>query len=248
MDYDKPELLNRLAAEYVLGTLRGRARLRFERLQRELPRARQAVAAWEDTLNALAVVVPATAPPDRVWDAIERKTGAAHRAAPTPRRWDWLRPILGAALGAVLTLGLVQLAPDLFFSLDRLAQREQALPQSYVGLLTDANNVPHLLVCSTRHGTQVTVKSLRPWQVPAGKVAQVWALPRAADGSNLAPIPLGVATPANPPGSTTFKLPASSEQILSNVPRLAVSFEERPSTTGQAPSAYVFSGFCVKLW
>jgi len=247
MDYDKPELLNRLAAEYVLGTLRGRALNRFERLQLELPRARQAVAAWEESLNALAAVVPAAAPPGRVWEAIERKTGA-NRTAPAPRRWDWLRPILGVALGAVLTLGLVQLAPHLFFSLDRLAQREQALPQSYVGLLTDANNVPHLLVSSTRHGTRVTVKSLRPWQVPAGKVAQVWALPRAVDGGDLAPVPLGVAVPTKPPGSTYFELSANSEQLLSNVPRLAVSFEERPATTGEAPSAYVFSGFCVKLW
>jgi anti-sigma-K factor RskA len=248
MNYDRPELLDRLAAEYVLGTLRGRALSRFYRLQRELPTARDAVAAWEARLNSLATAVPATAPPGRVWDAIEQQTGATRMGASTLRRWSWLRPALGFALGAVLTLGLVQLTPNLFFSLDRLAQREQALPQSYVGLLTDANNVPHLLVSSTRHGTRVTVKSLRPWQVPAGKVAQVWALPRAADGSDLPPIPLGVAEPAKPPGSTHFELPATSEQLLSNVPRLAVSFEDRPATSGQRPSVYVFSGFCVKLW
>ena len=92
------------------------------------------------------------------------------------------------------------------------------------------------------------MKSLRPWQVPAGKVAQVWALPRAADGSDLPPIPLGVAQPAKPPGSTHFELPASSEQLLSNVPRLAVSFEDRPAVAGQTPAQFVFSGFCVKLW
>jgi anti-sigma-K factor RskA len=248
MNYDRPELLDRLAAEYVLGTLRGRALNRFNRLQRELPAARNAVAAWEARLSPLASAVPATAPPGRVWAAIEQQTGAKRIGASTPRRWGWLRPALGFALGAVLTLGLVQLAPNLFFSLDRLAQREQALPQSYVGLLTDADNVPHLLVSSTRHGTHVTVKSLRPWQVPAGKVAQVWALPRAADGSDLPPVPLGVAEPAKPPGSTHFELPASSEQLLSNVPRLAVSFEERPAVAGQTPAQFVFSGFCVKLW
>jgi hypothetical protein len=84
--------------------------------------------------------------------------------------------------------------------------------------------------------------------VPAGKVAQVWALPRAADGSDLPPIPLGEAQQAKPPGSTHFKLPASSEQLLSNVPRLAVSFEDRPAVAGQTPAQFVFSGFCVKLW
>ena len=247
MNYDRPELLDRLAAEYVLGTLRGPARRRFGQLLRELPVAQDAVAAWEAQLNRLSSVVPATAPPKRVWDAIAERTGT-RPGAPSLRRWSWLKPALGFALGTVLTLGAVQLMPDLFVSLDELAQREQALPQSYVGLLTDANNVPQLLVSSTRRGTRVTVKSLRPWQVPAGKVAQVWALPRVADGSDLPPIPLGVAQPAKPPGSTHFELPASSEQLLSNVPRLAVSFEDRPAVAGQTPAQFVFSGFCVKLW
>lgn len=248
MNYDRPELLDRLAAEYVLGTLRGPARRRFDELLRELPAARDAIAAWEAQLNRLSSVVPATAPPKRVWDAIAERTGTRPGATSTLRRWSWLKPALGFALGTVLTLGVVQLMPDRFVSLDELAQREQALPQSYVGLLTDANNLPHLLVSSTRRGTRVTVKSLRPWQVPAGKVAQVWALPRGADGSDLPPIPLGVAQPAKPPGSTHFELPASSEQLLSNVPRLAVSFEDRPAVAGQTPAQFIFSGFCVKLW
>jgi anti-sigma-K factor RskA len=32
MKYERPELLDRLAADYVLGLLRNRARARFERL------------------------------------------------------------------------------------------------------------------------------------------------------------------------------------------------------------------------
>jgi anti-sigma-K factor RskA len=246
MNYDRPELLDRLAAEYALGTLRGRARRRFERLLRELPAARAAAGAWETRLAGLATSVPAATPPRRVWDAIEARVQPPR--ARTAGRLGWLKPAFGFAFGALATLGLVQMAPQTLVSLDRLAQREQALPQSYVGLLTDSANVPHLLVSSTRHGTRVTVKSLRPWQVPPGKVAQVWALPRDRDGRELPPLPLGVAQPAAPPGSTRFEMAASSEQLLANVPRLAVSFEDAPAQPGQAPSTFVFSGFCVKLW
>ena len=94
MNYDRPELLDRLAAEYVLGTLRGGARSRFDRLQRQLPAARIAVAGWEARLNSLGTTVPATAVPGRVWDAIVERTGSSRATAPTPRRWGWLKPAL----------------------------------------------------------------------------------------------------------------------------------------------------------
>jgi anti-sigma-K factor RskA len=250
MNYDRPDLLDRLASEYVLGTLRGRARRRFEQIQARLPAARFAVAAWQARLARLAQPVPRVNPPARVWEAIEaRMTSPAERAAAAARApGGWLgrlfKPALGFALGAVLTTGLVLLNPQTFVTLEGLAQREQALPQSYVGLLTDKDNQPTLLVSSTRHGTRVTVKFLRPVEVPPGKVIQVWALPRDA-----APFPLGVAAPAAPPKSTTFELSASSEKLLSAVPRLGVSLEDSP-VTGAAAAApdLVLSGFCVKLW
>lgn len=248
MNYNRPDLLDRLASEYALGTLRGRARRRFEQLLRDLPAARAAVAQWEARLAGLAQAVPPVAAPARVWKSIEVRVGPSTPAPARRKGFEWLKPALGFAFGALLTIGIVQVAPERFMSLDGLAQREQALPQSYVGLLTDAANVPQLLISSTRHGTRVTVKSLRPWSVAPGKVAQVWALPRDRDGKDLPPLPIGIAVAATPPGSTHFELPAPSEKLLANVPRLAVSFEDAPVQPGQAPSAFVFSGFCVKLW
>ena len=245
MNYDRPELLDRLASEYVLGTLRGRARRRFEQIVRTRPMARTAVQQWEERLAPLAVPVPPVAPPTRVWTAIEARTSPP-RPAVTVRRTGWAtlwKPLLGFALGAIFTVGLVQWMPGQFTSLDGIAQREQALPQSYVGLLLDKEGLPTLLVSSTRHGTRATVKSLRPVVVPPGKVAQVWALPREG-----APFPIGVIVPATPPGNTHFELPATSEKLLSNVGRLAVSFEDRPAAAGASPSEFIASGFCVKLW
>ena len=130
-----------------------------------------------------------------------------------------------------------------FVSLDGLAQREQALPQSYVGLLLDREGLPTLLISSTRHGTRVTVKSLRPIAVPPGKVAQVWALPKEG-----AAFPIGVAVPTKPPGSTSFEMSATSEKLLANVTRLAVSFEDAPARAGATPGEFVLIGHCVKLW
>lgn len=248
MNYDRPALLDRLASAYVLGTLRGGARRRFEQLLHALPAARDAVQTWEQRLAPLAQSVPPVAPPARVWAAIEARTAPPAASAPVPAWRRWLRPAFGAALGVGLgtlsTLALLHWQPGLVTSVDALAQREQVLPQSYVGLLTDAQNQPTLLVSSTRHGTRVSVKFLRPVNVPAGQVLQVWALPK--DG---APFALGVVPAATPPGSSSFALSDSSERLLSNVPRLAVSFEPAPVTTPPAAApVFVLSGFCVKLW
>ncbi len=57
MKYRDPALRDKLAAEYVLGTLRGRARARFQRLLRYDPALRRAVDAWEERLLPMALAV-----------------------------------------------------------------------------------------------------------------------------------------------------------------------------------------------
>ena len=244
MNYARPELLDRLAGEYVLGTLRGGAKRRFERVLAHSPSARSAVRAWHDRLAPLAHSVAEVAPPGRVWQAIEARTAPAGPAAREARGWHgWWKPLAGFAFGAVLTAGLVLVAPERFISLDGLAQREQALPQSYVGLLTNSKGEPVVLASSTRHGTRMSVKFLRPVELPPGKVLQLWAMPR--DG---APFALGRFGVAKPPGKVEFELAASSEKLLSNVPRLVVTIEDASAPVPPAPANEFLSGHCVKLW
>ncbi len=61
MDYSRPRLADRLAANYVLGTLRGAARRRLETLLPAHPSLRQAVNRWQDALVPLASTVPVPA-------------------------------------------------------------------------------------------------------------------------------------------------------------------------------------------
>ncbi len=244
MNYSRPELLDRLAGEYVLGTLRGRAKRRFEQVLAATPAARTAVRDWQDRLAPLAQSVAAVAPPARVWHAIEARTAPPASAAREIGGWrSWWKPLAGFAFGALLTSGIVLVAPERFISLDGLAQREQSLPQSYVGLLTNAQGEPVVLASSTRHGTRMSVKFLRPIELPAGKVLQLWAMPRDA-----APFALGRFGTAKPPGKVEFELAASSEKLLSNVPRLVVTVEDAAAPSPPLPTSEVLSGHCVKLW
>jgi anti-sigma-K factor RskA len=229
-----PERLDRLAREYALGTLTGGARRRFEQVLRQAPQAERAVAAWQERYTVLANGLPPMAPRPAVWQALEQRLFAR---APKRRTVWW--PLLGGLLAGVMLCSVVlRLEPGLV----GLEPRAEALPASYVGLLTDAAGTPTVLASSRRHGRELTVKMLKPVAVPAGKVAQLWAYPQ--DGS--AAFPVGV-LPGN--RNTTVPLADTSEKLFFKVSRLAVSLEDAPATAGSAPTEpLVLSGHCVKLW
>jgi hypothetical protein len=88
MRYGRPELGDRLAADYVLGMMPQRARQRFERAMADDATLRAAVGAWSDRLKPLDDITVGEKPPARVWRAIEHRV---QFAAPAPARGR-LRP------------------------------------------------------------------------------------------------------------------------------------------------------------
>ena len=70
MNYDNQKLIDMLAAEYVLGTLKGPARKRFQRLMLSSNRVREATWMWEQHLNNLASSIKSVPPDSHVWERI----------------------------------------------------------------------------------------------------------------------------------------------------------------------------------
>lgn len=244
MNYLQPERLDRLAREYALGTLHGRARRRFERVLRESSAAARAVGQWQTRFDALAATVPAMQLREAVWQGLRARIATGAARPPTQSLWHTLsgifseRVLAGALAGLLAATVVLRLQPGLI----DLEPLQEKLPESYVGLLLDGSGKPTLLASSRRHGLQLTVKMLQPLSVPPGQVAQLWALPR--DGG--AAFPVG-AVPDR--GAATVALAASSEKLFFSVGELAVSFEPAPAKPGDRPSGpFVLRGHCVKLW
>ncbi len=73
MNYNKPDLINALSAEYVLGTLRGKARDRFETLKFDSALVQERVNYWESRLNSLSMELEPVEPGSQVWAKIKAK-------------------------------------------------------------------------------------------------------------------------------------------------------------------------------
>jgi anti-sigma-K factor RskA len=178
MDYGRPELADRLAAEYVLGTLRGPARRRFETLLLAHPALRNAVRRWEEQLAPLADSVPPVAPPERVWAGIETRlfpaeAVAARAEAAAPVRW-W------NALG--LWRGLSALASTAAVALLVVAlQAPPVQPPIVVVLATNpgagvATNASFVASLSA-DGRALVLKPLNAPTLTAAQALELWSVP-----------------------------------------------------------------------
>src|SRR5208282_4105244 len=133
-----------------LGTLRGRARARFERLMRANRGLADAVRAWEERLLPLAESLPPVTPPARVWPAIRRRIdGSAAvpgRPASQAAHGGWWRALALVSLAAAFALALVLLKPA------------PELPQgTLVVVLAGPDAKPVLLASSERSSRYLTV-------------------------------------------------------------------------------------------
>lgn len=106
MNYERGDMIEMLAAEYVLGTLRGPARRRFERLCAANGAAAAARIRWEDRLAALALQLKPVQPRDDTWRRIRGAINPDARAGTGARTVRWL-PLAAAAalLGFAVWLG-----------------------------------------------------------------------------------------------------------------------------------------------
>lgn len=239
--YRNPELRKLLAGEYVLGSLHGAARRRFERLMAADPALRAEVDRLAARFAPLSVALPAEAPPAAVWQRVERSLGFARSESRRQGLLARLR-MLGvgwAVAGIVAGVMVGQMLPR--EAGRQAAQGDAQLPPSYVGVLADREGRAGMLVSSLRHGRVVDVKLLRPDAAPAGQTFYLWALP--ADGG--AAIPLG----AIPPGQKVqLTMRDTSEALLSRASRLGVTAEPAGSAPATPAEPYLYLGFCGKFW
>ena len=245
-----PELQDRLAAEYVLGTLRGSARLRLQRLMARDANLRQAVEAWQERLLPMAGAIDPVQPPKRVWEEIAART--APRARDTARGGLWNSLAFWRNLGLVTsgaTAALLGAAVLFAPEAPRPAPPPQIvripsdeLPAAYFAVLTDAKSQKAVLaVSATRNSDQLVVKRLDATINVQGRSLELWALP-----PGQAPRSLGVVGTQEKHRVT---LKSKADTALGDTAMLAISLEPTGgSPTGAPTGPVLYTGPCIKVW
>ena len=258
-----PELLDRLAASYSLGTLRGGARRRFEYLAREFPQVRAAALLWQGRWSAFSEVQTPVQPDAVVWTRIanlvqaentnarlaqQRETVAPNLPGRALAWWRGLALAGGLAAVAAVSVGLwshqglkdasQQQLSALQTQLQMAQAALQAAPQvQYVAVLADGKADASMLVTFDPRHQQLVLQRVSGFKEADNQSLQLWALP--PEG---APRSLGVM------GDGQLEQLTAQETDVRAIPALAISLEPKggvPSSTGPT-GPVLFKGALIR--
>ncbi|MDQ6685139.1 MAG: anti-sigma factor, partial [Pseudomonadota bacterium] len=161
------------AIDYVVGTLRGAARRRYDALLPAHAVLREATRRWEALLMPLTAQLAPVQPSGDVWrrisDRIEGPRGAPEASA-LSRALNWWRGLAAVAGMAALALGVLVVNP-------------RALPPPVVVVLAPTEaaavaGVPGAIVASiSGDGRSLVTRPIVPVAVRADRSLELWAVP-----------------------------------------------------------------------
>jgi len=229
-----PNLIDKLAAEYAVGTLRAGARRRFEQWIRHHDDVRTTVERWQRYLADLPALQPATAPLPEILCRVEVQLG--WREPPPRRKLGWQRLWQGVGFwrGATAVAAVVA-AVAIGLNLRLTQQLHEAPVANAVAVLQDAQAQAAVLVTwDARTGT-LSLKRLDATPLTADQALQLWALLPDGHPQSLALI------------GHQRAVRLTVAQPLRQVPMLAISVEPRggsPNPNGPT-GPVVFKGSLI---
>jgi len=230
-----------LSAEYVLGTLRGGARRRFESWLPQEALLRQTVAEWENRLNPMAEFAPAVTPSADTWRAISRRVGLEKSALEQKKSfWRNLREDLGFWRG----LGMVSTALATVLIAVLLTRPPVDTPPTatFVAMLQNDQAQPMAVITGDASKHTMTIRMVGQHPVGPEHSLELWAVPK--EGK---PRSLGLMKTDGT--AMTIAMPANTTP--DTVPLLAVTLEPKggsPDPDGAgATGPIVFKGSWVQL-
>jgi anti-sigma-K factor RskA len=223
------------AAEYVMGTLRGLERIRFQEVLSQSPDLRRRVAEWEERLSGLSDTVAPVDAPDALWNRIERAIDAVDQPAHTER------PSLAARLWSSLAFwratAALATAAACLLAVPALRVPSQPSETALVAVLQAPEGPAFAVLIPATRRANVTPVGNRP--APPGSSYELWVVP-----GGRAPLSLGLIERG---GVTRVLLDRLPPDLVRQGSVLAISLEPAGGSPTGAPSGPVlFTGTLVE--
>ena len=204
------EYWRRIAGEYVLGTLRGRARRRFERLCARDAYYFEMADEWERRLGPLAESLPESEPPAEVWTRISQQIdGAKTKIGLWDRLVFWRGfGLVSAALAASLLV---------FVSIGQFGGQRDTVAER-VAVLNDKSKAASWLITVAANGRRMTVAALQPVAMPKNRTLELWLITKPGE----APRSLGLLPRT---GRRSVELPREIARLWKRARLMAVTLE-----------------------
>ncbi len=239
------EISNRLAAEYVLGTMPARARMRFVVMLKTSPQLRRFVADWEAHLTPLASSIAPLTPPQRVWKAIHRtvlgSAAGSRKVSSAWRPFSWWsslgfwRTAAGFATITLVVFALLVLAPT---EIETVAEN----PMMVVVMEDTQTQAPAMTVSWEPGGESPRTLRLRVMghaEMAPDTAWELWLLP----ARDAAPVSLGLITTHE---IQSVRVPEPLAQPLDAAWGLGMTVEPKGgSPSGLPTSPMLYAGQCV---
>lgn len=225
--YQNPELFEYLAMSYALGTLHGKARLRFESLLDKHLYLRTITDFYQHQFAALGEFLPPEQPSAHVWQAIEKRIKQEQKAT-NPSFWQRIKahfswPVVAAlaSLLAIMLAGLLLVNPT---------------PQhTYVATLKSVQHTDKMVIAMVQYEPMQLSLDM-PDEVLAdssGFMPTVWCIPK---DKSQAPMRMGTVSRE---GSMHLPVDMKTWKMMPTVAELAISLEPMNKTQGSTPQGEI---------
>ncbi len=235
--YQNPDIFEHLAMSYALGTLQGKARLRFEKLQQQHLYLRAVTNAYQQQFSPLLVLLPAEKPSAKVWDNISKELKLDQQAKVSRSSWlanlknylPWSVAAFASIAASVMTVLLLNI---------------NSQPAAYMAMLKSPVQQDKMMVAMVSHDTLEISFDMPAGALPAdkGMVPTVWCIPK---DKNLPLIRMGTLAQG---GDHRMPIDRKMWKDMANVSEFAISMERMDEPASLVPKGKVmFSGELAAL-
>jgi len=243
MKPQNPDTRSILAAEYVLGTMRGQARRRFEHWLKSDPALRREMGRWEARLDPLCNTLPEVQPGAAVWKQIEAQINPSRDPA-SAGTTSWLGSLAFWRWTSFASAGLASVLLA-FIVVNTGRSDPTALDEAMVVVMEDSETRnPSMSVAWATEGRgkpKLRIRVIGHAEMAPGTAWELWALPN----GNEPPRSLGL---INTHETQWVEVPEELRHQLNKAAGMAMSLEPAGgSPTGRPSGPVLASGKCLRI-